>query len=77
MVELLIQRHANLKAADRNDKTALDLAQDDGIRAALEAGLQQFESRQRADKQAKQVTFCTLSKTHNPELQACSQKSSI
>ena len=55
MVELLLKRHANVKAADRNGKTALDLTQDEAIRAALEVGLQEQEKRQGADKQAKKV----------------------
>ncbi len=50
-----MKRHANVKAADRNGKTALDLTQDETIRAALEAGLQEQEKRQGADKQAKKV----------------------
>ena len=72
VVEALIQRHANLKAADRNGKTALDLAKDDSIRAALEAALQQLEGRQKADKQAKQVELLTnvkRSRTGNAYLQ--------
>ena len=52
VVELLMKRHANVRAADRNRKTALDLTQDDTIREALQTGLQEQEKRQGLDKQA-------------------------
>lgn len=55
MVELLIKRQANVKAADRNGKTALDLTQDESIREALQTGLQEQEKRQGLDKHAKKV----------------------
>ncbi len=69
MVELLIKRHANVKAADRNGKTALDLTQDGAIRAALQEGLQEQEKRQGADKHAKKVK--PLSACPGHENQGC------
>lgn len=48
-MELLIKRHANVKAADRNQKTALDLTKDDAIREALQAALQEQKQEGRPD----------------------------
>ena len=67
MVELLIKRHANVKAADRNGKTAFDLTQDEVIKAALEEGLQEQEKRQGADKQAKKVKFLSARPGHQDQ----------
>jgi len=56
VVQLLIKRHANVKATDRHEKTALDLAKDDAIREALQKELQEQDKRQQAEMQAKQVS---------------------
>ena len=58
MVQLLIKRHANVKAADRHEKTALDLAKDDAIREALQKEVLEQDKRQKAEQQAKQVCAC-------------------
>ncbi len=55
MVELLIKRHANVKAADRKGNTALSLAQDDAIREALQAAVQAQETKQKAEADAAEV----------------------
>ncbi len=56
MVQVLIKRHANVKATDRHEKTALDLAKDDAIREALQKELQEQDKRRQAEMQAKQVS---------------------
>ena len=53
MVELLIKRHANVKAQDKKGHSALDLATDDAVTAALQAALQ--EQKQAANEPAKKV----------------------
>ena len=55
MAELLIKRHANVKAADRKGNTALSLAQDDAVKEALQAALQAEEKKQKAETDAAEV----------------------
>ena len=65
VVELLIKRHANLKAQDKKGQSALDLATDDAVKAALQAALQ--EQKQAASDPAKKVTHnCYCLKHHSP-----------
>ena len=40
LVQYLIRRKANVSATDRNGKTALDLASDDAVKAALQTALE-------------------------------------
>ena len=56
VVELLIKRRANVAAADRKGNTALDLAQDEAVRAALQAALQELKGHQKAEKPTTEVT---------------------
>ena len=55
MVELLIKRHANVKAADRKGNTALSLAQGDAVKEALQAALRAEEKKQEAETNAAEV----------------------
>ena len=72
MVELLLKRRANVAATDRKGNTALDLAQDEAVRAALQAALQEAKVHQKTETPAKEVTCCTAlasvgaKENHNP-----------
>jgi ankyrin repeat protein len=55
VVELLIKRHANVKAADRKGNTALSLAQGDTVKEALQAALRAEEKKQEAETNAAEV----------------------
>ncbi len=55
MVELLIKRHAHVKAADRKGNTALSLAQDDAVREALQFAVQAQETKQKSEADAAEV----------------------
>ena len=61
VVDLLIKRHTNVKAQDKKGQSALDLATDDAVKAALQAALQ--EQKQAASEPAKKVShdcFCLM-----------------
>ena len=62
VVELLIKRHANVKAQDKKGQSALDLATDDAVKAALQAALQ--EQKQAASEPAKKVIHDRYCLTH-------------
>ena len=62
VVELLIKRHANVKAQGKKGQSALDLATDDAVKAALQAALQ--EQKQAASEAAKEVRHDCCCLTH-------------
>lgn len=66
VVELLVKRHANVKAQDKKGQSALDLATDDAVKAALQAALQ--ERKQAVSEAAKKVTcdrYCLIHTAHD------------